>query len=61
METAIVLALAYFATGAALFAHPRYSGDPDDFHWRRQVGVFLDTLPAVLVWPIVVWRLARAR
>jgi len=33
----------------------------NDFHWRGQVAIFLDTLPTVLTWPLVVWRLAAAR
>jgi len=60
METAILLALMYFAVGAGFFAHPPRGIELEDLHWRRQVGIFLDTLPAVLTWPIVLWRLARA-
>jgi hypothetical protein len=32
---------------------------PDDFHWRNQVDVFRDSVPEVLTWPLVLWRLCR--
>jgi hypothetical protein len=30
---------------------------PSDFHWRNQAGVFRDSLPEVLGWPLALWRL----
>jgi hypothetical protein len=61
MEHLGILVLMYLAIGAAFFAHPRGQAELDDFHWRGQVAIFMDTLPAVLTWPIVLWRLASAR
>ena len=61
MQTAVILTLAYLALGAAFFAHPRGRAMPDDFSLRGQASVFCDTLPLVLTWPIVVWRLLAAR
>jgi hypothetical protein len=60
METAAVLMLMYLAIGAAFFAYPPRGIELGDLDWRGQAAVFLDTLPAVLAWPIVLWRLARA-
>jgi hypothetical protein len=59
MEKLFILALMYLAVGAAFFAHPLGGAEPDDFHWRSQVRVFLDTLPAVLTWPLALWRMAK--
>ena len=61
MEHVVILALMYLAIGAAFFAHPRDGGEMNDFHWRGQIAVFRETLPAVLAWPLVAWRRYRAR
>jgi hypothetical protein len=61
MEYLGVFALMYLAVGAAFFAHPRDPADLHDFHWRGQLAIFKDTLPAVLSWPMAVWRMAQAR
>ena len=60
MATLIQFALMYFAIGAAFFAHPGGRAIPDDFHWRNQIGVFRDTLPEVLAWPLTLWRFCRS-
>ena len=60
METFIELALMYLAIGAAFFAHPGRRAIPDDFDWRNQLGIFRDTLPEVLGWPVALWRFCRA-
>ena len=51
--------MAGFAIGAAFFAHPASPAIPDDFNWRRQVGVFRTSLPEVLAWPLTLWRFWR--
>jgi hypothetical protein len=61
METALILALMYLAFGAACFAYPRGRASVRDFSPASQVGVFFDTLPLVLTWPIALWRLLAAR
>lgn len=61
METVLILALMYLAFGAACFAYPRGKAQPDDFSPVSQIGVFCDTLPLVLTWPIALWRLIAAR
>ncbi len=38
MEIVATLILFYLAVGAALFAHARYPGVPQDFDWRSQIG-----------------------
>jgi hypothetical protein len=55
----ITFALLYVAIGAAFFAHPASPATPDDFHWRNQIDVFRVTLPAVLAWPVTLWRFLR--
>ena len=51
----------YLAVGAALFAQPEPgSAEPADFTWRRQGAIFYETLPAVLAWPLNLWRLLRS-
>lgn len=61
MERLAILSLMYLAVGAGLFALPRPgTAQPDDFTWRRQGEIFIETLPLVLFWPIVLWRLLRA-
>jgi hypothetical protein len=61
MEYLVVGVLMYLAIGAACFAHPSERAEPQDFHWRDQIAIFLDTFPAVLTWPLVLWRLYAAR
>ncbi|MBV8889917.1 MAG: hypothetical protein JO267_12170 [Alphaproteobacteria bacterium] len=58
METLVILCLVYLAIGAAFFAHPGSPALPNDFHWRGQIGVFRDSLPEVLGWPLALWRFA---
>lgn len=60
METLLICALAYLALGAALFSHPPAPARPDDFHWKSQIGVFCESLPEVLVWPLALYRFALA-
>lgn len=61
MVQLMILAMMYLAIGAALFAQPQPgSAEPDDFNWRRQGEIFRNTLPAVLAWPLVLWRMLRA-
>ena len=60
METLFICILAYFAVGAALFAHPAAPACPNDFHWKSQVGVFFASLPEVLAWPLALYRVATA-
>jgi hypothetical protein len=61
MEIVATLTLFYLAVGAALFAHARYPGMPQDFDWRSQIGIFRATLPEVLAWPVTLWRLRYDR
>ena len=61
MEIVATLILFYLAVGAALFAHARYPGMPQDFDWRSQIGIFRTTLPGVLAWPVTLWRLCYDR
>ena len=61
METLFLFALGYLALGAALFSHPPAPAQPDDFHWKNQIGVFLGSLPEVLVWPLALYRFALAQ
>lgn len=61
MATLFYFVLIYFAVGAVLFAHPRGPALPDDFDWRIQAGVFRDSLPEVLGWPLALWRCCRGR
>jgi len=56
MEVLLTSVLMYVAIGAAFFAHPESPAVPNDFHWRRQIGVFRATLPEVLCWPVALWR-----
>lgn len=60
MEFILTAVLVYIAIGAACFAHPANPAQPDDFHWRNQIGVFRATLPEVLAWPMSLWRLGAA-
>lgn len=59
MENLATLLLVYLAAGAAWFAHPTSQTKADDFTWRGQWTIFLDTLPAVLTWPLALWHLRR--
>ena len=60
METLLVLVLVYLAIGATCFSHPASPAEPNDFHWRTQIGVFRATLPEVILWPVTAWRFGRA-
>jgi hypothetical protein len=61
MGDVMILVLMYLAVGAGLFAQPfPGTAQPRDFGWKRQGQIFMDTLPTVLGWPIVLWRLVRA-
>ncbi|HJU19477.1 MAG TPA: hypothetical protein VJ770_23730 [Stellaceae bacterium] len=51
--------LIYLAIGAVLFAHPRGPVALPDFDWKRQIGVFRDSLPEVLGWPLALWQWLR--
>jgi len=58
MATLVIVSLMYLAVGAAFFAQPQPgTATPADFTLRRQGEIFRDTLPAVLLWPIALWRL----
>ncbi len=59
MEMLALSVLIYVAIGAAFFAHPASPALPDDFHWRSQIGVFRASLPAVLGWPLTLWRFGQ--
>jgi len=59
MEILVTAALCYLAIGAAFFAHPASPAVPDDFHWRRQIGVLRASLPEVLGLPPTLWRFCR--
>ena len=61
METVVMLILFYLAVGAALFAHARYPGVPNDFDWRNQSAIFRATFLEVLAWPLALWRLCYDR
>jgi hypothetical protein len=60
MEALAILILAYLALGAACFAHPARPATRVDFTWRGQWAIFLDTLPAVLSWPLALWHMCRS-
>jgi len=61
MTNLAILILMYLAVGAALFAQPRPgTAETADFTWRRQGEIFFETLPAVLAWPLLLWRLLRS-
>lgn len=60
MEFLVTSAIVYVAIGAAFFAHPASPAMPDDFNWRTQIGVFRETLPEVLTWPVALWRFGQA-
>ena len=61
METPAIIGLIYIAIGVAIFAHPRFPFTPDDFHWRRQIDVFLDNFRDVMIWPLAVYLLVMER
>jgi hypothetical protein len=56
MQILLTLLMLYLAIGAVLFAHPRDPATPPDFDWKSQIAVFRDSLPAVLSWPLTLWR-----
>jgi hypothetical protein len=61
MMNLAILVMMYLAVGAALFAQPHPgSAELADFTWRSQGKIFRETLPAVLVWPLNLWRLLRS-
>lgn len=59
MESVAELVLIYLGIGAVLFALLPGRALPVDFHWRNQANAFRDSLPEVLTWPRVLWRLCR--
>jgi hypothetical protein len=60
MTTLLILGMMYLAVGAALFARPDPDrAEPADFGWHRQSEIFRATLPAVVAWPIALWRAQR--
>ena len=59
METVVEFVLVYLAVGAVLFALIPGHAMPSDFHWRNQADAFRASLPEVLAWPVVLWRLCR--
>jgi len=61
LETVVELALVYIAVGAVLFASIPGQAMPCDFHWRNQVNAFCDSVPEVLAWPLMLWRICRGR
>ena len=61
MEVLVTFALVYLAIGAACFSHPPAPATPNDFHWQNQISVFRTTLPLVMTWPLVLWRLGLER
>ena len=60
MTELLGLAMMYLAVGAAFCAHPRAGrACPNDFTWAAQGRIFVETLPAVLAWPVALWRMLR--
>jgi hypothetical protein len=57
MESVADFVLIYLAIGALLFALVPGQAAPFDFDWRNQANAFRDSLPEVLGWPVVLWRL----
>jgi hypothetical protein len=57
MASVAILLMMYVAVGAALFAQPQPgAAEPGDFTPRRQGEIFRESLPAVLLWPLFLWR-----
>ncbi len=57
MASVAVLLMMYVAVGAGLFAQPRPgTAELCDFTPQRQGEIFRTTLPAVLLWPVFLWR-----
>jgi hypothetical protein len=57
MASLLILLMMYLAVGAALFAQPQPgTAEPADFTPRRQGEIFRESLPAVLLWPLFLWR-----
>jgi hypothetical protein len=61
METLVECVLIYLAIGAVLFALVPGQALPTDFHWRDQAESFRASLPEVLAWPLVLYRLCSDR
>jgi hypothetical protein len=60
MADLVTLAMIYVAVGVGLFAQPwPGTARPDDFTWQRQGEIFFETLPHVLGWPMMLWRVLR--
>jgi hypothetical protein len=59
VQTFSLAILIYLAAGAACFAHPSSRATLADFTPQGQIRIFLDTLPAVLSWPIALWHMLR--
>ncbi len=60
MQTLSLAILAYLAAGAVCFAHPTSRASLADFTPHGQIRIFLDTLPAVLSWPLALWHVLRS-
>jgi hypothetical protein len=57
MASLVILFMMYVAVGAALFAQPQPgTAELEDFTLQRQSEIFRDSLPAVLLWPLFLWR-----
>jgi hypothetical protein len=61
VQTFSLAVLLYLAAGAACFAHPSGRASLADFTPRGQIRIFLDTLPAVLSWPLALFHMLRNR
>lgn len=61
MELPAIVGLIYIAIGVAIFASPRFPLTPHDFHWRRQVEVFLGNFRDVMIWPLALYLLVAER
>jgi hypothetical protein len=60
MTELLACAMMYLAVGVIFFAHPRPgAARPDDFSWSSQGRIFIETLPSVILWPVVLWRTLR--
>jgi hypothetical protein len=59
VQTFSLAILLYLAAGAACFTHPSSRATLADFTPQGQIRIFLDTLPAVLSWPIALWHMLR--
>jgi hypothetical protein len=59
VQTFSLAILLHLAAGAVCFAHPTSRATLADFTPEGQIRIFLDTLPAVLSWPIALWHVLR--